>query len=237
MTTLLWCAEDLPGPRDGVVDIAVLGCDVVVAHQHESRVAREFVAHPVPQALQPAHLVDELFAVGRLAVRKVGADDAHASHRACDHARLLVLQPRDVPHHFQRRLAADERHSVVGLLPEPLHLVPGRPHFSVRKLVVGKLGFLQHQHIHRVGLKPIQHLRQAHGERVDVPGGEFQSDPKLLFLSNFISLFLRGTPTHTKKYFATNPVDESSRSCCHHPASGRRLALLDIKAERHAAPS
>ena len=29
------------------------------------------------------------------------------------------------------------------------------------------------QHVDRIGGKPVQHLRQAHGERVDVPGGEF----------------------------------------------------------------
>ena len=41
-----------------------------------------------------------------------------------------------------------------------------------RKLVVGELEFLQRQRIDRVGLQPGQHLRQAHGQGVDVPGGD-----------------------------------------------------------------
>jgi len=35
----LGCAMDLTGPGNGVVDIAVFGCDVVVAQQHQVRVA------------------------------------------------------------------------------------------------------------------------------------------------------------------------------------------------------
>jgi hypothetical protein len=61
---LLGRAMDLPGPGHGVVDVAVFGGDVEVAHQHQLRVRGQLGAHPVAQRVEPAHLVGELVAVG-----------------------------------------------------------------------------------------------------------------------------------------------------------------------------
>jgi hypothetical protein len=61
---LLRRAVDLAGPGHGVVDVAVLGGDVEVAHQHQARVRGQLGAQPLAQRVQPAHLVGELVAVG-----------------------------------------------------------------------------------------------------------------------------------------------------------------------------
>ena len=173
-------AVNLVFPADRVVDVAVGGRDVVVAHEHQVRVAGELVLDPGVERFEPGHLVDELVAVGRLAVGEVGSDDAHAAkrgmrHRGSDDARLLVGEPRDVAHRVDASLPAQQCHAVVGLLPEPLRLVAGRFDVGLRELVVRELGFLKHQGIDRVGRQPVKQLGQADGQGVDVPGGEFHS--------------------------------------------------------------
>ena len=42
----------------------------------------------------------------------------------------------------------------------------------VRELVVGELELLQRQHVDRVGRQPVQHVRQAGGVGIDVPGSD-----------------------------------------------------------------
>jgi len=102
---LLGRAVDLAGPGHRVVDIAVFGRDVVVAHQHQARVARQFGGHEGLQCVQPGHLVGELLAARRLAVGKVGTDHPHAVHRGGNHPRLRVVEARQIAHHVQRLAA------------------------------------------------------------------------------------------------------------------------------------
>mmetsp|Transcript_5519 Transcript_5519/g.13313 ORF Transcript_5519/g.13313 Transcript_5519/m.13313 type:complete len:260 (+) Transcript_5519:2398-3177(+) len=165
-------AMDLAGPGDRIVDVTVFGGDVEVSHQHQLLMRLQLRGEPAAQRVQPAHLVDELVAVRRLAVRKVAADDAHAAHGAGNHAGLLVHEARDVLDDGARRLTADQRHAVVGLLAEPLHLPARRAEVAGRELVIGQLGLLQHQGVDRMRGQPVEHLGQADGQGVDVPGGE-----------------------------------------------------------------
>ena len=45
--------------------------------------------------------------------------------------------------------------------------------FRDREFIISQLGFLQAEHIHRRGFQPLQHLRQAYFEGIDIPCGEF----------------------------------------------------------------
>ena len=72
-------AQDLPGPGHRIVDVAVFGRDVEVAHQHQPRVRRQLRAQPIAQRLQPAHLVLELVAVRCLPVGQVLTDDSQGA--------------------------------------------------------------------------------------------------------------------------------------------------------------
>jgi hypothetical protein len=44
---------------------------------------------------------------------------------------------------------------------------------ATREFVVGELGLLDAEHVDRVGGEPLQQVRQAHFQGVDVPGGNF----------------------------------------------------------------
>ena len=157
-------AVDLAGPGHRVVHVSVFRGDIEVAQQHQLRVRRQFLRYPGAQRVQPAHLVGELVATRSLPVGEVAANHAHAGHRARDHARLLVGKARDVAHGVGSVHARQQRHAVVGLLPEPLRPVARRLDLRGRELVVRELGLLQHDGVHRVGGQPVQQLRQAHGQ-------------------------------------------------------------------------
>jgi hypothetical protein len=139
----------------------------------------QFCVKPGAQRVQPFHLVDELVAVGGLPVGKIGADHAHPLHRAGDHTGHVILKARDVAHHIARALPAQQGHAVVGFLAKKINLVARRFNGLARKLVIGGFGLLQNQGIDgllgSLLLQPVQHLRQAHRQRVDVPGGEFHA--------------------------------------------------------------
>ena len=74
--------------------------DVEVAHQHQLGVSCQLFTQPVLQGFEPAHFVDKLVAVWRLAIGEVRANHAHAIDRACNHARHLVFKPGNVFHHI-----------------------------------------------------------------------------------------------------------------------------------------
>ncbi|MNV80110.1 hypothetical protein D3C71_1736920 [compost metagenome] len=77
-------------------------------------------------------------------------------------------------------MAAQDRHAVIGFLAKGRSLIAGFFESVVRKLVVGELELLQAQGVHRVAGQPGQHLRQAHGQGVDVPGGNTHKEFILL---------------------------------------------------------
>ena len=75
--------------------------------------------------------------------------------------------------HVAGRAARQQGDAVIGFLAEPLRAITRSLDLGVRKLVVGELGLLQHDGIDWVLGQPGEQLRQAHGQRIDVPGGEF----------------------------------------------------------------
>ncbi len=183
---LLRRAVDLAGPQDGVVHVGIGGGDVEVAHQDQVRVRDQLLLEPLVEGLQPAHLVDELVAVGRLAVGEVAAHHADRSqggmgHGADDHTGLLIVEAGDVLEHrgAVHAVPGQQGDAVVGFLAEAVGLVAGGGQLRQWELVVGLLGFLQHDDLHRAGGQPVQQLRQAHGQGVDVPGGEFHGVGRL----------------------------------------------------------
>ena len=74
--------------------------------------------------------------------------------------------------HVAQGREAQDRDAVVGLLAEHGGLVAGRLQDLQRELVVAHLELLQAQHVDRVGGEPVEHVLQAGGEGVDVPGGD-----------------------------------------------------------------
>ncbi len=173
-------AMDLVAHALRVPDIGIVKSDVEVAHQHQMGVGDQFGAQPVAQALEPGQFVLELVAAGFLAIGEIGTYHADAGVEVgADDARHVVRKTGNVAHDIGGRCLAEQRHAVVGFLAETDGLVAGFHQGGVREFVVAHFELLQRQHIDRVGSQPIQHLRQPHRERVDVPGGKFHgvTDP------------------------------------------------------------
>ena len=161
-----------------VMRVAVVQSDVEVAHQHQARRALDFPRQPVTQAVQPLHFVGKLIAVWRLTVHKIAIDQAQRAVRCLygggDHTRLFVGKTVYVFSDIVQRQAADDGHAVVGFLAEHRAMpVAGVVKGLQRKFFIWNFQLLQAQHFNRVGGQPVEHLRQPHGQRVDVPGGNF----------------------------------------------------------------
>ena len=69
-------------------------------------------------------------------------------------------------------LAGEQGNAVVGLLAGERDLITRRLDLGPREIVVLKLGFLQAQRIRLLFGQPVQQVRQAHLERIDVPAGD-----------------------------------------------------------------
>ena len=163
--------QHLAGPGDGVVHVAVIGRDIVVAHHGELRVLLRLFGQPVVQGGQPAQLVFILVGVDALAVRHVGADDAHAIDGGGQDALLRIFIARVVLDHVRDRQFRQDGHAVVGFLAAEDDLVAGSLDLGDGKLVVCQFSLLQAEYVDRIIREPLQYLRQAHFQRVDVPGG------------------------------------------------------------------
>ena len=156
--------QHLAGPGDRVVHVAVVGGDIVVAHDGQLRVLQRFFGQPVVQGGQPAQLVLVFVRVDALAVRHVGADDAHATDRRGQDALLRIFIAGIVLHHVGDRQLRQDGHAVVGFLAAEDHLVTSRLDLGDGELVIRELGLLQAEYVDRVVCQPLQHLRQAHFE-------------------------------------------------------------------------
>ncbi len=125
----------------------------------------------------PVELVPVFLRTDRLAVRHVEVDDPDARDGRRDHALLFVREVGQRRHdvvHGAGAIAHDQRDAVVRALSGEMRLVSGRGEVLARKLAVLRLGFLQAHDVRPRGREPVEQARQAHVERVDVPGGELQ---------------------------------------------------------------
>src|SRR4029078_7401268 len=74
---------------DGVPDVLVGRCDVVVAGEDEGLIGRAGLLEPAAEPLEPAPLALEERAHDGAAVRRVQADDADAADDRAQHPRLV----------------------------------------------------------------------------------------------------------------------------------------------------
>ena len=172
VVALFFGAMDLLAHALWVPNVVVVEGDVVVTHEHQLRVLLQLIFYPGAQAFEPLHLVLKFVTARSLAVGEIGAYDSDAGNRAGDDAGHVVGKTRNIFHKLGRRRATEQRHAVVGFLTKPLGLVARRQKRVCGKLVVCQFGFLQDQYVYWVGLQPIEHLGQAHGQGVHIPGGE-----------------------------------------------------------------
>ena len=105
-------------------------------------------------------------------VRDINIDYPDIAIGGCNDAFLVVAMIRDAVLHILTRCAAQDRHAVVGLLPAEHAVVARLLQCCLRKIAVLLLGFLQAQHVDRICSQPVQHMRQAHFQRIDVPGSQ-----------------------------------------------------------------
>ncbi len=110
-----------------------------------------------------------------LPIRHIDAHHALAVDGGSQNAFLLVFVVGNADLHLAGRAAAENRHAVVGFLPGKHAVVTGCLQSLLREVMVLQFGFLQAQHLDRVVAQPVQHLRQTHLERIDVPGGQLHA--------------------------------------------------------------
>ena len=185
MFALLNCVMDRVFQASRVIGITVFRRHIEVADQHQLGVLCHLLLHPVMQSIQPAHLVGKFFRARFLAIDEIAIDETNlarrAVNRAGNNACLLIFKTGNIAHHIARRSACNPGHAVIGLLAKANGGVARFLKSHVWKLIVRQFELLQAQRINGIGLKPVQHLRQAHRQGVDIPGGYFH----FLILSGF----------------------------------------------------
>ena len=166
-------------PHHRIVHVAVIGRDVEIAEHHQLRVTLHLLAHPVGHRVQPAQFVIVLLAAHGLAVDHIQIDDAHAAHGGGQHALLLIGKAGYAALHLGDFGFAENGYAVVGFLAVEHHVVAGGLDLGLREFVVFQLGFLQHQHIRIADFEPLQQVRKADIERIDVPAGDFHDHDRV----------------------------------------------------------
>ena len=149
--------------------IAVLRGDVVVAQHGNAGVRSQFPFQPGREGCEPVQFVPVLVRIDALAVGHIGADQAHAADVGADYPALRVIEAGDTADDIGGRLPAENGDAVIGLLARERGRVARRLEFGLGKTGILELEFLQAQRIRLVFAQPVQNLRQAYLERVDVP--------------------------------------------------------------------
>ena len=121
---------------------------------------------------KPLQLPGVFLAAHLLAVDDVKVQDAHPVTGHGEHTALCIVEPRRIGNDIGSRIPADDGHAVVGLLAGVDDMIAGGLEGLGREVVIGQLGFLQAQHIGRIRSEPVEHLRQAHLQGIDIPGGD-----------------------------------------------------------------
>ena len=161
------------------MNVTIFRRDVIVAQQHQFRIAHQFLFQPVVQRPEPAQFILIFVGIDALAVGYVDTHDAQVAKGSGDDAFLFILKTGDAGLHIGSLLAAQDRHAVVGSLPNENAVIARRLQFIFRKIGILLLGFLQAQNLDRIGGQPVQHLRQPHFQRIDVPGRQLHQMPSV----------------------------------------------------------
>ena len=161
----------IPGLRR--VDVEVGRNNVVVPRQHDGRSSRVEFSRVGVQALQPSELVIEFGTGLRVSVRSVDRGDEHAVDGRLEIAALPIGGVAWQVHaSHNRRPSREDRHAVPALLAAPYRMITRLPDCLRRELGVRGFEFLK---AHDVGLgfaKPVQQVRQATVDVVDVETGD-----------------------------------------------------------------
>ena len=132
---------------------------------------------------KPIELVGVFLGSDFTAVGNVQVDDATAGDGGRQDAALRIVETGQVRDRVFRGLAGQQGHAVVGFLATEQHPVAGLLQYLAGKIGVLGLGFLQRQHIRRLPSQPVQHMRQAHLQRIHIPGGDLADHARLKAIS------------------------------------------------------
>jgi hypothetical protein len=130
-------------------------------------------------ALQPFQLVVEFGTRRGIAVRRVEPAEAHrrglvGADQRLDVARLIVvlIAGKALRHIIDGELR-ETRDAVIGLLSVHGDIVAAILEFERRELFIDAFDLLQNGGVGLRAIEPVEHARQAHGDRIDVEGGDF----------------------------------------------------------------
>src|SRR5712691_2756522 len=177
---LAWTAQHLSFPGLGVVDILVGGRDVVVAEHSQTRGSLQLPAKKIVERREPIKLVTIFVGLYRLSVWNVGTNDAQTvgafPHGRGDDALLLVGESRNARSDIGKRDARQYGDPVIGFLAGKSAAITCLLDLNDRELRVLQLGFLQADDFGRLPCKPVEQVRKAHLEGVNVPGCELHPE-------------------------------------------------------------
>jgi hypothetical protein len=135
--------------------------------------ASQSTLEPAGQRIQPCELVGVLVAADGLAIRYIGTDHEDSTDRRSDQPFLLIGMQRVAENDIAWRLARQQGNAVVGLLPREGDVITRGLDLRLREGMVLELRFLQADDVGLLRRQPVEKLRQADLERVDVPAGNF----------------------------------------------------------------
>ena len=140
------------GPEQGIVnpalrliDVEFGGHHIEIAGEHDGHTGRKELRSVRGQSIEPAQLVIELRAGGRISVRQIQATNQHPIDRRLDVAAVRVIRiAGQAATRFRRRPAARKYgNAVPALLAVPDRAVAGFPNCRLGEFVVRGLQLLQ----------------------------------------------------------------------------------------------
>jgi hypothetical protein len=193
-----------PGRR--VVDVEIGGHDIEVATEHHRLLRPIQRLRMRVQPLEPLQLVVELRPRLRIAVRQVNARDTQPVNVRLDVPTVCVIRIAGQAAADLYRLDAsgENRHAVPRQLPMPDAAIPDIAKRGCRKTIVRRLQLLQTSDVGCFPLQPLEKIREAAADTVDVERADFHAR-----LSGMSEL------SHITRHFS--PLRPSRTRCNHGP--------------------
>lgn len=163
----------MPGHR--VVYIPIIRRDVEITHNDQAGIVAQFAIKEPRDLGEPVQLVGIFLAADGLAIDHIQVGDAHVANRGDEDAPLRIVQPGQVGDDIMDLLFRQHRHAVVGLLTGESDLISQRLDRGTRELCILHLGFLDAEQVGPRRRAPLLYMRQAHIQRIDIPGGQYHS--------------------------------------------------------------